>query len=51
MGMDGDQLKEAGWAAQYTVGLSAYVYGIGYSLEQFKQEVEAVVEHIKQSAQ
>ena len=51
MGMDEEQIKEAGWAAQYTVGLSAYVYGIGYSLEKFKQEVDAVVEHIKQSAQ
>jgi hypothetical protein len=38
-------------AAQYTAGLSAYVYGIGYSLETFKQEVEAIVEHIKQSMQ
>ena len=49
--MDGDQIKEAGWAAQFTVGLSAYLYGIGYSHEQFNQEVEATIEHIKQSAQ
>ena len=51
MGADEEQIKEAGWAAQYAAGLSAYEYGIGYSLEKFKQEVEAVVEHIKQPAQ
>jgi hypothetical protein len=49
--MDGDQIKEAGWAAQFTVGLSAYLYGIGYNHEQFNQEVEATIEHLKQSAQ
>ena len=49
--MDGEQIKEAGWAAQYTAGLSAYIYSTGYILEKFKQEVEAIVEHIKQSAQ
>ena len=51
MGMDEQQIQEAGWSAQYTVGLSAYMYGIGYSLEKFKQEVEAIVEQIKPSAQ
>jgi len=49
--MDQDQIKEAGWAAQFTVGLSAYLYGIGYSHEQFLQEVEATIEHMKKSAQ
>jgi hypothetical protein len=50
-GMDGEQVREASWAAQYTVGLSAYIYGTGYSIETFKQEVDAIVEHIAQSAQ
>jgi hypothetical protein len=49
--MDDEQVKEASWVAQSVTGLSAYLYGIGYSHEQFDQDLDAIVEHIKKSAQ
>ncbi len=49
--MSDEQVKEAGWTAQVVTGFSAYLYGIGYSQETFMQELDAIVEHIKQSAQ
>lgn len=45
------QVKEAGWVVQNISGFSAYLYGIGYSKETFVQELAAIVEHIKKSAQ
>ena len=50
-GMDDERVKEASWVAQSVTGLSAYFYGIGYSRELFGQELDAIVEHIKKSAQ
>ena len=50
-GMDDEQVREASWVAQSVTGLSAYFYGIGYSHETFMQELDAIVEHIKKSAQ
>ena len=47
--MDDEQIKEASWVAQSVTGLSAYFYGIGYDKEQFDQEVDAIVEHLKKS--
>ncbi len=49
--MDDEQVREASWVAQSVTGLSAYFYGIGYSQEKFMQELDAIVEHIKKSAQ
>ncbi len=49
--MDDEQIKEASWVVQSVTGSSAYLYGIGYSTEQFSQELDAMVEHIKKSAQ
>jgi hypothetical protein len=49
--MDEEQVMEASWAAQIVIGFSAYLYGIGYSLEQWHQELEAMGEHIEKSAQ
>ena len=49
--MDNEQVQEASWVAQSVTGLSAYLYGIGYSHEKFMQELDAMVEHIKKSAQ
>jgi hypothetical protein len=49
--MDNEQVREASWVAQSVTGLSAYFYGIGYSHEKFMQELDAMVEHIKKSAQ
>jgi hypothetical protein len=48
-GLGEDAVKEASWAAQFTVGISTYVYGTGYSQEQFVQELAQIVEHIKAS--
>ena len=47
LGIDDEQFKEASWAAQVVVGLSAYMYGIGYDKELNQQEIDATVEHIK----
>ena len=47
--MGDEHVKEASWVAQSVVGASAYMYGIDYSSDQFKQELEAIVEHIKKS--
>jgi len=44
-----EQVKEASWVAQSVTGISAYLYGIGYSQEQGKEELEKIVEHIKKS--
>jgi hypothetical protein len=49
--MDDEDVKEASWVAQSVTGLSAYLYGIGQDVEQFKQALEAIVEHVKKSAQ
>ena len=49
--MDDEQIKEASWTAQAVTGFSAYLYGIGYSQQTFLQELDAIVEHIKKSAQ
>lgn len=48
-GVGEDAVKEASWAAQFTVGISTYLYGTGYSQEQFKKELAKIVEHIKAS--
>ena len=47
--MGDEHAKEASWVAQSVTGASAYLHGIDYSSDQFKQELEAIVEHIKQS--
>ena len=49
-GMDEDHVKEASWAAHAITGLSAYLYGIGYDTAKFKQELDAVVKHMEESA-
>jgi hypothetical protein len=51
LGFSDEQVKEAGWVVKNLTGQSAYLYGIGYSVEKQKQEVEAIVEHIEKSAQ
>ena len=48
-GLGEDAVKEASWAAQFTVGISTYIYGTGYSQEQFVQELGKIVEHIRAS--
>ena len=48
--MDDEQIKEASWTVQTVTGTSSYAYGLGYSVEKWKQEVDAAVEYIKKSA-
>ena len=43
--------QEAAAVAQQVVGFSAYLHGIGYSVEQFQRELDQVVQHIKAQAQ
>ncbi len=45
--MDDAQIQEAAEAVLQSSGFSSYLYGIGYSLEQFLQELDATVEYIK----
>jgi hypothetical protein len=50
-GVDEEQIKEAGWAAHFTTGISTYLYSIGYSQETFRQELDRIIKHIQESAQ
>ena len=45
--MDDTHVQEAAAAASQVVGFSAYLAGINYSVEQFRQELEAAVAYIK----
>ncbi len=45
--MADDQIQEAAEAVLHSTGVSAYLYGIEYDLEQWRQELAAAVEHIK----
>ncbi len=47
--MSDEEIKEAGWAAQSVTGSSTYVYSVDYSVERFKEELDKIVEHIKNS--
>ncbi len=49
--MDDEQISKASWVVQIVTGLSAYLYGISYNLEQWQQEIKAIGEHIEKSAQ
>jgi hypothetical protein len=49
--MDDEQVKEASWVAQAVTGFSVYLYSIGYSMELWHQELEAIGEHLAKSAQ
>ena len=46
--MGNAQIQEASAAAGQVVGFSAYLHGIGYSVEQFKRELDEAVNYIKQ---
>ncbi len=49
--MSEDHVKEASWVVQSETGASAYMYGVDYSNEKFREELRAMVEHIKRAAQ
>jgi hypothetical protein len=40
-------IQEAAMAANVVIGFSAYLHGIGYSLEQFLRELQGAVAYIK----
>ena len=46
-GMDDEQIKEAGWVVQNATGASAYLHGVGYDQETFRQELDRLVEYRK----
>ena len=48
--MDEDQIQEAAEAVLHSAGVSAYLYGVGYDLERWRQELAAAVEYIKSQA-
>jgi hypothetical protein len=49
-GLSDEHVREASWVAQSVTGASAYLHGIGYSVEQFKKELERTLEHLKEPA-
>ena len=48
--MSEEHIKEASWVVQSVTGASAYMYGVDYSNEKFREELRAMVEHIKRAA-
>jgi AhpD family alkylhydroperoxidase len=49
-GTSDEQLREAAWIVQNVVGASAYLNGVHYDEEVFKNELETLVEHRKAHA-
>ncbi len=49
--MGEEHVKEASWVVQSVTGASSYLYGVDYSNEKFREELHAMVEHIKRAAQ
>lgn len=45
--MSEEQIKEAAGTVQQSVGVSSYLHGINYSVDRFKQELEASMRHAK----
>jgi hypothetical protein len=45
--MNEEQITEAAAVVQVATGVSAYLHGIGYSLDKFKEELRVSVDHIK----
>lgn len=48
--MGDEEIREAATAVQQSVGVSAYLYGVGYNLEKFEEELGATIRHIKSHA-
>ena len=45
--MDETHVQEAATTVNVVVGFSAYLHSIGYSVEQFKRELDQAVAYIK----
>ncbi len=48
--MSEEEITEAAAAVQVTIGVSAYLHGINYSLDKFLNELRASADHIKTQA-
>ena len=46
-GLDHSHLQEASTTVNLVAGFSAYLHSIGYSVEQFRREVDEAVDYIK----
>jgi hypothetical protein len=44
------EIQEAATTVLQSVGVSAYLHGVGYSLEKWKKELGAAVNYIKSQA-
>jgi len=49
--MGEEHIREASWVVQSVSGASAYMYGIDYDDEKFRDELREMVEYIKRTAQ
>ncbi len=45
--MGDPEIQEASAVASQVAGFSAYLHGVGYSVEQFRQELDKSVTYIK----
>ncbi|MBE0480030.1 MAG: hypothetical protein IBX68_03520 [Dehalococcoidia bacterium] len=45
--MTDEHISEAAAVVNQVVGLSAYLHGIGYSVDKFKREIDVEMEHMK----
>ncbi|MCR4393238.1 MAG: hypothetical protein NUV31_02580 [Dehalococcoidales bacterium] len=46
-GMGEEEIQEAAITVQQSVGTSAYLHGVGYDVNKFKQELGMVIDHIR----
>jgi hypothetical protein len=46
-GMGDEEIQEAAAATQFVTGFSDYLAGLDYSVDQYKEELAAIVKHIK----
>ena len=49
--MGEEHIREASWVVQSVSGASAYMYGVDYDNEKFREELREMVEYIKRTAQ
>jgi hypothetical protein len=46
-GLNDEQIKEAAWTVQSVTGASAYVCGIGYDVDAWREELDQAVAQVK----
>jgi hypothetical protein len=49
-GMNDEHVREASWVVQSVAGASAYLHGVDYSVGKFKEELERIMENVKEPA-